>query len=71
VSGRGGWRSAGRQCASAVGRSCCFATDKMKIGDQGDAPVRGKKVGGEKEEFGSPWAPNRCGDARRCAELRR
>jgi hypothetical protein len=29
------------------------------------------KVGGEKEESGSPWAPNRSGDARRRAELRR
>jgi hypothetical protein len=42
----------------------------MKRG-QGEAPGRGRKVGGKREEAGSPWAPNRCGDARRRAELRR
>jgi hypothetical protein len=38
---------------------------------QGGAPGQGRMVGGEREEVGSPWAPNRCGDARRRAELRR
>jgi hypothetical protein len=44
---------------------------KTRKRGQGGAPGRGRKVGGEKEEAGSPWAPNRDGDARRRAELRR
>jgi hypothetical protein len=43
---------------------------KMRKRGQGGASGRGRKVGGEKEEAGSPWAPNRDGDARRRAELR-
>jgi hypothetical protein len=41
----------------------------MRKRGQGGALGRGRKVGGEREEVGSPWAPNRCGDARRRAEL--
>jgi hypothetical protein len=47
------------------------AAVKTRKRGQGGAPGRGRKVGGEKEESGSPWAPNRSGDARRHAELRR
>jgi hypothetical protein len=45
--------------------------DKTRQRGQGGAPGRGRKVGGEREELGLPWASNRCGDARRRAELRR
>jgi hypothetical protein len=67
----GGWSSYGRRCASAAGRARRSTADKTRKRGHGEAPGQGRKVGGKREEVGSPWAPNRCGDARRRAELRR
>jgi hypothetical protein len=57
--------------ASGSCRGVDSAVFKTRKRGQGEAPGRGRKVGGKREEVGSPWAPNRCGDARRRAELRR
>jgi hypothetical protein len=42
-----GWRSSGWQCASASGRARRSTADKTMKRGQGEAPGRGRKVGGE------------------------